>query len=238
MKQPLDGPAKRTTLHSRTRRKMPEKVEIFCHWSTKLTLSRDEKIYSVEISAFFYHSDITLNQFWGYLKRKISHFTTFRSSEFSLLWNFAFFEVWNLDQMNKIPSHFDYLSSSEFWIFGHYWHSLVWISPKMKNSKPPKWSKLQFLTFRSQSKLISRKMEFAGKLLNFHTVEFPHSKFLRLIIILTYATSTNLSVTSTSSNQLLPPRNGSLTTIRLRAHHLPAYQTHGRNSCGWITKKK
>ena len=126
--------------------------------------------HSVEISWFFYYSDFTWNQFWGFLKCKISHFTTFRSSEFSLLWNFAFFEVWNLDQMNKIPSHFDHLSTSEFWIFGHYWHFLLWISPKMKNSKPPKWSKWQFLTFRSQSKLIPRKMEFAGKLLNFHTV--------------------------------------------------------------------
>ena len=52
--------------------------------------------YSVEISWFLYHPEFMWNQFWGLLKCKISHFTTFRGSEFWFLWIFALSEDWNL----------------------------------------------------------------------------------------------------------------------------------------------
>ena len=57
--------------------------------------------HSLEISRFLYQSDFTWNQFWGFLKCKISHFTTFRGSEF---WFFAIFEGWNLpNEQNSQP---------------------------------------------------------------------------------------------------------------------------------------
>ena len=46
------------------------------------------------------------------------------------------------------------------------------------NSKPPKYFKWHFLTLWTQPKLISRKIRVAGKLLTFHAVEYPQSKFL------------------------------------------------------------
>ena len=49
--------------------------------------------HSVEISSFLYDSDFTWNQFWGFLKCKISHFTTFRALNFDFLHSF---EGWNL----------------------------------------------------------------------------------------------------------------------------------------------
>ena len=52
-------------------------------------------------------------------------------------------------------------------------HFQVWNFSKHQNSNPPKLLKRQFLTFRNQLKLISRKIRLAGKLLNFHTVEYP-----------------------------------------------------------------
>ena len=50
-------------------------VEILTAFCTKTRVT-------VEISWFLYHSDFTWNQFWGFLKSKIIHFTTFRGSEF------------------------------------------------------------------------------------------------------------------------------------------------------------
>ena len=38
--------------------------------------------HNVEILGFFYHSDFTWNQFWGFQKCKICHFHTFRGSEY------------------------------------------------------------------------------------------------------------------------------------------------------------
>ena len=55
-----------------------------------------ETLHSVEISWFFYHADFTWNQFWGFLKCKISHFNTFRGSEFSFSWTFTLFKAWHL----------------------------------------------------------------------------------------------------------------------------------------------
>ena len=58
----------------------------------------------MEISWILYHSDFTWNQFWGFLKCKISHFTTFRGSEFWFLWIFALFEGWFLpNEQNSQP---------------------------------------------------------------------------------------------------------------------------------------
>ena len=58
----------------------------------------------VEISLFLYHSYFTWNQFWGFLKYKISHFNTFRGSEFWFFMNFALIEGWNLpNQQNSEP---------------------------------------------------------------------------------------------------------------------------------------
>ena len=48
---------------------------------------------------FSYHLDFTWNQFWGFLKWKISHFNTFRGSEFWFSWffnpsNFTWSQCW------------------------------------------------------------------------------------------------------------------------------------------------
>ena len=50
--------------------------------------------HSAEISWFFYHSDFTWNQFWGFLKHKICNFNTSRGSEFFIFLNFGPF--WRL----------------------------------------------------------------------------------------------------------------------------------------------
>ena len=52
--------------------------------------------HSEKIWGFFCNSDFTWNQFWIFWKCKISHLTTFRSTEFLILWIFALFEGWNL----------------------------------------------------------------------------------------------------------------------------------------------
>ena len=51
--------------------------------------------HNVAISEFFNHSDFMWNQYWGFLKCKISHFNTFRDYEFWFQWIFALFEGWN-----------------------------------------------------------------------------------------------------------------------------------------------
>ena len=61
-------------------------------------------MHSVEISLILYRSDFTWNQFWGFLKCKISHFNTFRDSVFWFLWFFALFQGWNLpNEQNSKP---------------------------------------------------------------------------------------------------------------------------------------
>ena len=71
------------------------------------------------------------------------------------------------------------------WVFWYYpWISNFWniwnfqLSNFSTNqsSKPLKLLKRQFLTFWNQPKLISRKIRVAGKLLNFHNVEYPQPK--------------------------------------------------------------
>ena len=65
------------------------------------------------------------------------------------------------------------------------WHFQVWFFPPQKNqnSKPAKLLKQQqFLTFKNQPELISRKIRVAEKWLNFNTVEYPLSKIaIRLL---------------------------------------------------------
>ena len=79
-------------------------------WSISDTLcskSANLKIvHSVEISWFFYHSDLTWNQFMRFWKCKICHFNTFRGSEFWFLWICAHFDGWNY-QINNIQSPYN-----------------------------------------------------------------------------------------------------------------------------------
>ena len=63
--------------------------------------------------------------------------------------------------------HFTHLRSSEFQIFGNFWHFQVWNYYINQNSMPPKLLKQQFLTFWNEQKLISRKIRTAAQLLNF-----------------------------------------------------------------------
>ena len=81
---------------------------------------------------------------------------------------------WSLWSPKKC--HVDYLSSSEFWIFGNFWHFQVWIFSKYQNSNPPKWLKWYFLIFWNPTKFMLCKFIVAWKLLNLHIVEYPHSK--------------------------------------------------------------
>ena len=55
-------------------------------------------------------------------------------------------------------------------IFFENWHFQVCNISKNENLEPSKLLKRQFLTFRNQPKLISRKFRVAEKWLNFHTV--------------------------------------------------------------------
>ena len=68
------------------------------HWCDKI------QTHSVEISGFFYHSDFTWNQFWGFLKCKICYSNTFRGSEF-WFYEFLHFLKAEIFQMNKNESH-------------------------------------------------------------------------------------------------------------------------------------
>ena len=79
---------------------------------------------------------------------------------------------------------FDHLSSSEYCIFGNFSLFQMWnFFPKKKKKnqvssiKLTELLKIQFLTFWNQPKLISRKTWVPGKLLDFHTVRNPQSKF-------------------------------------------------------------
>ena len=68
--------------------------------------------------------------------------------------------------------------NSPFYHFRRLWILIFWEFhtskcekfPKIQNSELLKWSKWQVLTPWNWSKLISRKIRVAGKLLNFHTV--------------------------------------------------------------------
>ena len=53
-------------------------------------------IHSVDISWFFYHSDFTWNQFWGFSKCKICCFNTFRGFKLWFSWIFALLKGWYL----------------------------------------------------------------------------------------------------------------------------------------------
>ena len=56
------------------------------------------------IRIFISHSDLVWNQFWGFLKYKISHFTTFNGSELWFLWIFALFEAWKFTKWTKFTA--------------------------------------------------------------------------------------------------------------------------------------
>ena len=73
--------------------------------------------------------------------------------------------------------HFDHLSSYEFWILENFSHFQEWNFFKNQNSKPSKLLKQHYSTFWNQTKLISCKIRVAAKLLNFHTVKYPQSKY-------------------------------------------------------------
>ena len=72
-----------------------------------------------------------------------------------------------------------------FWLFEQFWilnfsEFLTFSSvkfPKTQNLNPSKLLKQQIVTLWYQQKLISPENIVAGKLLNFHTVECPQSKF-------------------------------------------------------------
>ena len=89
-----------------------------------------------------------------------------------LTWN----QLWSFWSPQKLP----------FWPYEQLWIlnfrmlltiSSVKFQKKNQNSNSPKWLKWQFWTFWNQPKLISCNIGVAGKLLNFHTVEYPQSKF-------------------------------------------------------------
>jgi len=77
-------------------------------------------LHSLEISGFFYHSDFTWNQVWGFLKCKISHFNTIRGSEFLFLWIFALSEKYTAPKLAKTPVfallESTKLISRKFWV--------------------------------------------------------------------------------------------------------------------------
>jgi len=104
-------------------------------------------------------------------------------------------------------NHFDHLSSSEFWIFGYFWHLQVCYfqtKTKFKASKIVKW---QFLALWNQPKLISRKIRVAGKFVNFNTVEYIQSKFpIRLL---------QISSKMNNFNGLILSQNQNLSLLRI-----------------------
>jgi len=48
--------------------------------------SLDSKNQSVEILGFFYHSDFTRNQFWGFFKDKICHLAHLEALNFDFMY--------------------------------------------------------------------------------------------------------------------------------------------------------
>ena len=73
------------------RRQTDVHIGYFLHFVSRRNLIL---LHSVEISWFFYHSDFTWNQIWGFWKCKICHFNTFIESEFWFLWIFALCHSW------------------------------------------------------------------------------------------------------------------------------------------------
>ena len=92
--------------------------------------------------------------------------------------DFASNQFWSFES----PKAATWVPTYEFWIFGNFWHCKVWDFSWNQNSKTTKLLKQQFLTFWNHPKLISRKIRVAGILLNFHTVEYPRSKFLNRLL--------------------------------------------------------
>ena len=81
---------KRTVTHD------PQKSREYPPLDSLFFSQRRLKSHSVEISWFFYHLDFTWNQFWGFYKCKMCHFSTIRGSEIWVSWIFAPFEGWNI----------------------------------------------------------------------------------------------------------------------------------------------
>ena len=63
-------------------------------------------VYKTQCENFkvFYHSDFAWNQFWKFLKCKISRFNTFKGSEFWFSWIFALFEGRYLPKYQKFTA--------------------------------------------------------------------------------------------------------------------------------------
>ena len=130
-------------------------------------------LHRVKISEFLNHWDFTWNQFWGFVKCKISHFTTYRGSEFRFSWflyhsDFTWNQCWSFLKC-KI-SHFTTFRDSECWVLWIFALFKGWHLPNEQNSKPLKWQKWQFFARLEATKFISRKISVIQKSWNFHTV--------------------------------------------------------------------
>ena len=90
-------------------------ISTHCGLAHLLNLSCSISRWAIKVlskSQFLYRSDFPWYQFWGFLKCKISHFTTFRGSEFWVLWIFALFAGWNLPNLQNLS--FWYGKNSSF----------------------------------------------------------------------------------------------------------------------------
>ena len=96
----------------------------------------------------------------------------------------------------------------------NFWKNFSIENVRNQNSKPPKFLKRQFLTFRIQAKLISRKFSVARKLLNLHCV-FPIR--LPISVLLFFQGFLVLNVISQDEKELLIAQE----TAQLRSDLMP-----------------
>ena len=95
------------------------------------------KGHSVEISGFFYHSDLTWNQFWWFYKWKICQFNTFAGSEF-IFFNFCTF--WSLKTAVWERLDSPKMISRKIWVIEKSWnfhtvHTVLVITTKSPVNK-------------------------------------------------------------------------------------------------------